>query len=101
MPVSMSMVCDFEAWAACDLSAPFSSDVICSNEPPSRLRANWILVSLVSRLMTALRICLSDMLIMCVMVIVFPSCWNHFGSGEMTSIFPEADGQHGDAGLIR
>jgi hypothetical protein len=54
MPVSTAMVCDFDSWAACSRedSLTLSSSGMA---PPSRLRASWILVSLVSRLMIAER----------------------------------------------
>lgn len=57
IPVSISMTCDLDDWAAC--CAPFSPSWVMpetdSSSPPSRFIDKAILVSLVSRVMIALR----------------------------------------------
>lgn len=68
MPESTSIVCDLETCAAWALpSSPFCS--FWSNSPPSRLKDNWTLVSLVSRLIVAVRAILKC----CVVATI--DCW--------------------------
>ena len=65
MPVFMLIVCDLLACAAC----PFVSFAVSlgsvsgGKAPPSRLRASWILVSLVSRANAAQRVGLADVIV--------------------------------------
>lgn len=59
MPVSTLICCDLDDCAACSLSPLLSAPSLAGNTPPSRLRVSWIFVSLVSRLMVALRILFS------------------------------------------
>lgn len=55
MPVDTAIVWDLEDWVAWS-EVPFEEVLVRSGSaPPSRFRASWILVSLVSRAMVALR----------------------------------------------